>query len=100
VGGHKGGMRRRHLRVPAVGGEQYRRTRTKAIHVLSRVVIIIIIIIIIIISIFWKLSLVSVNKMIGIPWKNEIVSRCPVITASELPATYTMSTVSVVGIPT
>ena len=45
MGGHKGGMRRRHLRVPAVGGEQYRRTRTKAIHVLSRVVIIIIIII-------------------------------------------------------
>ena len=40
-------MRRRHLRVPAVGGEQYRRTRTKAIHVLSRVVIIIVIIIII-----------------------------------------------------
>jgi hypothetical protein len=37
-------MRRRHLRVPAVGGEQYRRTRTKAIHVLSRVVLIIIII--------------------------------------------------------
>ena len=34
----------RHLRVPAVGGEQYRRTRTKAIHVLSRVVTIIIII--------------------------------------------------------
>ena len=31
-------MRRRHLRVPAVGGEQYRRTRTKAIHVLSSVV--------------------------------------------------------------
>ena len=51
------------------------------------------------ISIFWKLSLVSVNKMIGIPWKNEIVSRCPVITASELPASYTMSTGSVVGIP-
>ena len=45
VGGHKGGMRRRHPRVPAVGGEQYRRTRTKAIHVLSRVVTIIIIII-------------------------------------------------------
>ena len=37
--------RRRHPRVPAVGGEQYRRTRTKAIHVLSRVVTIIIIII-------------------------------------------------------
>ena len=39
-------MRRRHLRVPAVGGEQYRRTRTKAIHVLSRVVHLMIIIIV------------------------------------------------------
>ena len=48
MGGHKGGMRRRHLRVPAVGGEQYRRTRTKVIHGRSRVVIIIIIIIFII----------------------------------------------------
>ncbi len=40
-------MRSNPPRVPAVGGEQYRRTRTKAIHVLSRVVLIIIIIIII-----------------------------------------------------
>ena len=44
VGGHKGGMRSHPPRVPAVGGEQYRRTRTKVIHGRSRVVTIIIII--------------------------------------------------------